>query len=327
MAAWSAAPCIDIGFSASAIQSSFFRPGPFKEDVDVIGAQAFRSLEPDTSLLEVTLSISGNSHAVAHVMREGSTLVYFGVLVGPPIAQSALVVRSLRSNPQCSLQRNTASGPVFLRCANWEFLIRHAAQEQSLQVADKRRMWKLWIMGGMAAAAVAASARLIWKGYTKDNVLGSLIWNTAYDALPERVKRALLGAHAWRTGKKKIKERQLKKRVGSALFHQDDDDVSRETKGFAAEGLITVGSLRRKSVLTRQAGLRLEDNTSAGVVAEFSERFASRSRLVVFEQVDIITMFHRCRAHHVGIRTSRKLTTHGCCPREYAEWSQGHILA
>ncbi|KEP61017.1 UNVERIFIED_CONTAM: hypothetical protein HHA_299780 [Hammondia hammondi] len=165
-------------------QAPVFRKGPFDEHVEVVRVQAFRSLQPDTFVLEATLSLRGNTPAAAHVMREGTNLVYFATVTGPPIPQSAMVLGSFTANPECSLKRKTPTGAVRLHCETWDTLVKHTADRQLHRRQQRSR--KSWIVGGFLAAAALVSVGLFLKGYIQDVHTGAGVWNFIVGLIPER---------------------------------------------------------------------------------------------------------------------------------------------
>ncbi|EPR56974.1 putative transmembrane protein [Toxoplasma gondii GAB2-2007-GAL-DOM2] len=165
-------------------QAPVFRKGPFDEPVEVVRVQAFRSLQPDTFVLEATLPIRRNTPVAAHVMREGTNLVYFATVTGPPILQSAMVLGSFTANPECSLKRNTPTGAVRLHCETWDSLVKRTADRWLHRRQQKSR--KSWIIGGFLGAAALVSLGLLVRGCTHDIRRGVGLWNFIRGRIPER---------------------------------------------------------------------------------------------------------------------------------------------
>ncbi|CBZ55625.1 conserved hypothetical protein [Neospora caninum Liverpool] len=171
-------------------QAPVFRTGPFQEKVDVVNVRAFRGSQQNTSLLEVTLSLRESTHAVAHVMKEGTTVVYYASVFGPPVVQSALVLGSFTAKRKWWLQRNTRTGPVLLKCSAWESLIKKTIRRLSGQgqLITKRRSRKPWIIAGLLGATTLLSVGSIVKGYRRDSQRGVNVWNYGVGLLPDRVR-------------------------------------------------------------------------------------------------------------------------------------------
>lgn len=85
-------------------------------------AEAIRGPSPSSATLKATLLPSLDWHRVAHVLPDVATVTLFANLPGPALAESAFALSALRTNSRCTLERETAFGPVRLACEAWEEL-------------------------------------------------------------------------------------------------------------------------------------------------------------------------------------------------------------
>lgn len=101
---------------------SVFRPGPFRQPVEVVVAEAVRGPAPSSATLKATLLSDSELEAVAHVLPDVMTLTVFARLPGPALAESAFALSALRRNPRCTLERATGYSPLRIDCDAWKEL-------------------------------------------------------------------------------------------------------------------------------------------------------------------------------------------------------------
>ncbi|PHJ16121.1 transmembrane protein [Cystoisospora suis] len=152
---------------SSADEAPSYRSGPFKEKVEVAHAEVLQGPSPKDSILKARLVFHNGASAVEHVLPESVSGLFFGKLAGPPLAEGAYVVSSLRANPQCTLERQEESGPVVLSCNAWDELKQRLGSRVSADRHRKRMRRSVLIAGAVIGGLALASGGVLYAGWHK----------------------------------------------------------------------------------------------------------------------------------------------------------------
>ncbi|PHJ21745.1 transmembrane protein [Cystoisospora suis] len=153
-------------------QAPVFKPGPFREPVEVVMAEAIRGPSPSSATLKATLLPSLEWDGVAHVQPDVATVTLFANLPGPALAESAFALSALRRNPRCTLVRDSAFGPVRLECEAWVELKNRLDERSQARIFAQKVRAARGVAAKVIGAAALISVGLVLFGFRKDSRVG-----------------------------------------------------------------------------------------------------------------------------------------------------------
>ncbi|PHJ16120.1 transmembrane protein [Cystoisospora suis] len=158
---------------SNADQAPLYRPGPFKESVEVLNAEALQGPSPSSSLLKARLILQNGGPSVAHTFPGLNSFLYFGKIPPPALSESAYVLSSLRTRPDCTLERQDEKGPVVLSCKAWTEFKERLDARAAAAATSKRVKRARAVTAGVLGAVALASGGLAYGGYRTDSSLSA----------------------------------------------------------------------------------------------------------------------------------------------------------